>query len=213
MAEPVRYDHHTEPTRLDRPRVGRPIEVSASEPPAVRTERLTLRRLLPSDREAFIDAVRASLDHLANWTPLHEPGESDDAFFDRQLAAMQRGDADGSAWRRVAFNAEGTLIGVFNLNAITRGLEWQADASWWIHAEHTRRGYASEGIGAMLRHAFEPLPAGLGLLAVHCGIDPANEASRRCAEACGFVHDPGQRSYLRMGDRWAIHEFYIARPG
>ena len=29
---------------------------------------------------------------------------------------------------------------------------------------------------------------------------------------CGFAHKPDKRSHLKVGDRWAMHEFYLATP-
>ncbi|MFI4896368.1 MAG: GNAT family N-acetyltransferase [Phycisphaerales bacterium JB059] len=184
-----------------------PVEVISPE--EVRTPRLTLRPLVESDREAFIRLVRTSLDHLTPWVPLHNPGESDDAFFDRQLAHARTGDETGQAWRRVGALADGRLVGAFHLNAITRGLSWHADAVWWVGAAHTRRGLASEGIGAMLRYALGDPPEGLGLHAVHAGIDPENVASRRLVEKLGFTEDRSQRSHLQVGSDWRAHDFFV----
>lgn len=184
------------PTRIDIPEM-------------VRTARLTLRPLLSIDRGPFLELVRTSWEHLSPWVPLAESGESDDAFFDRQVRLCAQGDADGSAWRRVGVLDDGGLVGMFNLNAISRGLSWEADAAWWLGVDHLGRGLASEGVSAMLRHALTPAPGGLGLFGVHCGIAPLNEASRRVAERCGFVHQPGKHSYLKVGGRWAYHEFFL----
>lgn len=187
-----------------------PVRVTVPEP--VWTERLMLRRLEGRDRDAFLGLVKDNTAHLEGLFPLHEPGESDDAYFDRMLDAAAEGDARGNAWRRVALLGDGSIVGCFHLNAITRGLAWEADASWWIAREHTGRGLATEGVRAMLDHAFEPLPAGLGLHAVHCGISPGNAASRRVAEKCGFRCVPDRQSYLKVGPNWVMHDFFIAEP-
>jgi ribosomal-protein-alanine N-acetyltransferase len=183
--------------------------VEVISPEDVRTRRLTLRPLLESDREAYIRLLRDSLDHLTPWVPLHNPGESDDAFFDRQLEHARQGDETGQAWRRVGVLSDGRLVGVFNLNAITRGLSWHADAVWWIGVGHTRQGLASEGISAMLRYALGAPPEGLGLHAVHAGIDPENIPSRRLVEKLGFTEDPSQRSHLLVGEDWRAHDFFV----
>lgn len=178
----------------------------------IRTDRLTLRPFTEADREAFIETVRTNLDHLSPWLPLHESGESDDDFFDRLLALCAEGDARGTARRRLAVLDDGSIAGCFHLNSISRGLDWDADAVWWITRSHSGRGLATEGLRAVVGAALEPMPAGLGLHGVHCGIEPANEASVRVAGRCGFEHRPGRRSYLKVGDRWVMHEFYLARP-
>lgn len=143
---------------------------------------------------------------------MHHAGEDDDAYFDRMRRLAEDGDRRGLAWRRVATLRDGTLVGCFHLNSITRGLCWEGDAAWWIGRDHAGLGLATEGLGAMLAFAFAPLPAGLGLHAIHCGIEAPNDASRRVAVKAGFIHRPGRHSYLRIGPRWAVHEFYLADP-
>lgn len=179
----------------------------------IRTDRLTLRPFTEADRDAYIGTVRANLDHLSPWLPLHEAGESDDDYFDRQLALCTEGDARGTARRRLAVLDDGSIAGCFHLNSISRGLDWDADAVWWIARSHSGLGLATEGLRAVVAAAFESMPAGLGLHAVHCGIEPANGASVRVARRCGFEHRAGRRSYLKIGDRWVMHEFYLATPG
>ena len=186
-----------------------PVEVVSPE--EVRTPRLTLRPLREADRGAFLDLVRSSAGHLTPWVPLHQPGETDDAYFDRQLERAREGDATGQAWRRVGVLADGTLAGVFNLNAITRGLSWHADAVWWVGSGFTRRGLGAEGVNAMLSYAMGDPPGGLGLHAVHAGVDPENTASRRLVEKLGFTQDPTQRSHLQVGREWRTHDFFVKR--
>lgn len=197
-------------THTATPRPARPVSVEIPEP--LRTPRLTIRPLTVADRSAFLRVIRDNADHLTPHLPLHEPGESDDDFFDRQARLATEGDARGTAWRRVAVLDDGDIAGGLNLNSISRGLAWDADAVWWIAESHTRRGLATEGLAAMLAHAMNPMPDGLGLQAVHCGIEPGNTASRRVAEKCGFRHAPDRQSYLKVSDRWVMHDFYVATP-
>lgn len=189
----------------------------ANLPDVRRTPRLEIRRLEETDRDAYINAITPSRAHVAPWLPLYAEAANAGEIFDRELAAAREGDRRGTAWRRVAFvrDASGleSVAGGVNLSPITRGLAWEADATWWIAAQWLGRGLAREAIASALSHAFEPLPWGLGLSAVHAGIEPENHRSVRTARACGFRHVPGRRSHLKVGDRWAVHEFYIAEPG
>lgn len=212
------------------PRTAPPPHPAPTAPVAVetsgvlRTPRLLLRPLTEHDRAAYLSLVDDNRAELDGRIPLCEPGESDDAFFGRQLEACRAGDADHGCCRRVAELAgeigecnagagrPGTLVGCFNLNAIQRGLAWEADAAWWIGARFTGLGLATEGVRALLGYAFEAMPAGLGLHGVHCGIEASNAASIRIAEKCGFEHRPGAQSYLKVGQRWVNHEFYMATP-
>lgn len=177
-------------------------------PSGIVTPRMVLRPLREADRGAFLRAVGASRAHLERWVPLHNAEETDDEYFDRQWSLAETGDRQGGSWRRVGVLSDGRIVGGFNLNAIARGLQSSADANWWISSEFVRQGYGREGLDAMLRHAFADLPGGLGLHTVHAGIAPGNEASIRLAATMGFRHDPGVQSYLRIGDRWELHDIY-----
>ena len=168
-----------------------------------------LRPLVESDRDAYLTLLRDSREHLSRWVPLNRPGESNNEFFDRQVARTREGDETGAVWRRVGVLEDGTIIGSFHLNAITRGLTWHADAVWWVGRAWTRRGLATEGVTAMLEYGLEDPPRGLGLHAVHAGIDPENTASRRLVERLCFHPDPSQRSHLLVGHEWRTHDFFV----
>lgn len=173
---------------------------------------LTLRPLLETDRDGFIEIVRRNRDAIGHWIPLHEPGEDDGDFFERQLRRCADGDATGRGCRRLAVSASGAILGMFCLNSISRGLAWEADAIWWVDDRVAGLGIATTGVRALLAHAFADMPGGLGLHGVHCGIEPENKASVRVAQKCGFVHKPERKSHLKVSERWVMHEFYLATP-
>lgn len=187
--------------------LSRPVEVLP--PGVVTTERLLIRPLSEADRGEFLRVLRASRSHLCPWFPTNAEGESDEAYFERQAARAADSDQDGSAWRRAAFLADGTLAGVVNVNRIERGLDWQGDACWWVSAELAGRGLGRELVAAAVDHAFADLPVGLGLGRLHAGIHPANEASRRLAERLGFRIDPSRTSRLLVDGSWQTHDAWV----
>ncbi len=185
-----------------------PVEVHARG--HERTERLLLRPLREGDRAEFLRVIRESREHLAQFAALHRPGESDEALFTRQVARADEGDRRSTAWRRAAFLDDGRLVGCFNLHSIERGLRFEADASWWLAADQLGRGFAGEGLHALLAHALRDLPRGLGLRRVRAMISPDNAESRRVALSCGMA-PAGRREILPVGSRWLPHdEFEIA---
>lgn len=184
----------------------KPVEVHA--PGLVRTARMVLRPLREGDRAEFVRVVRASREHLERFSCLHREGETDDQLFERQLEMCRVGDQRGAAWRRVAVLHDGTIAGCFNLNTITRGLTFEADANWWISAEQARRGLGVEGAAAMLDHALADMPVGLGLHKVHAAIMPGNVAGQRLAARVGLQRRANAKVSIRIGDRWEFHEVY-----
>lgn len=193
--------------------IARPVQVE-SGPGPVLSPRMLLRPLRDGDRGAFLEAVRASSAELARFMPLHLKDEPDDAMFERQLS-LARAAAAGPEWlRMVGVLEDGRIAGGFNLNGISRGLEWKADINWWVRADLTGNGYATEGVKALLDHALADLPAGLGLHRVDAWITRDNPASRRVAEKVGLKRQGEETSYLLTDStRWVLHELYTARAG
>lgn len=189
----------------------RPVEVAP--PGSLRTERLVLRPLAEADREEFCRVVRESREHLARFSGLHMPGESDGDLFARQLSLTGEGDASQRACRRVAVTPEGRIVGAFNLNAIRRGLAWEADTNWWLAPSAVGCGLATEALSGLLGHAFGDLPEGLGLHRVLAGIQGENTGSLRLAERLGFRRCGDERSYLHAGGKWDLHEMWEVNPG
>lgn len=175
----------------------------------LRTRRMVLRPLAPTDQEGFLRTMSLSREHLSQFSTLHLPGESDELLFARQVRLARAGLESGGALRLVGVVPDGRLAGAFNLNSITRGLSFTADCNWWVSAEFLGAGYGAEGVGALVQHALADLPGGLGLQAVHAWITRENEASQRLARSLGFRHAGDERSYLRSGEAWTVHDLWI----
>jgi RimJ/RimL family protein N-acetyltransferase len=192
------------PVRVDAPRDTDPRGT-------IRTARMLLRPLAPADRETYLGAVRLSRAELDRFAPLHKPGESDDALFERQLRCCSSGMEAATAHRMIGVAAAGRVAGGFNLNAISRGLEFKADANWWVNTAFAGQGYATEGAEALCRFALGDLPEGLGLIQVNAWVRRDNRASERIAEKLGFLRAGEERSFLRTGDEWTMHDLYVKR--
>lgn len=182
----------------------------AADLTAIPVPALSLRPLTEHDREPFIELVRATRPQLDRHCPVQRRNESDGDMFARQLDMTREGDDRASAWRRIAELPDGTIIGAFNMNSIVRGLEFEADANWWVGAPFMNRGLGTAGVRALLRHAFADLPDGLGLQRVHAGIAADNPASLRVATKAGFTREPGIRSYLDIDGEWQVFDAYGA---
>src|SRR5215468_1677952 len=166
-----------------------PAEADATPEDArpITSARMVLRRLRAGDCVEFLRVMRLNREHLARFFPLARGCESDLAIFSRELRLAAIGGRTGD-WRRAAFAPDGRLVGCFNLNAITRGLVFRAETTFWINREFAGRGYAKEGLRAVVDHAFaDPAlprdrsapadrPPGLGLHRIDAFVDRANTA-------------------------------------
>lgn len=187
----------------------RPVRVDPVGPGVVLTSRMVLRPLHTGDRDAFVEAVDAARLALERWMPIHEEGEDDHALFDRQLRLTEEGESHGTAFRRVGVLADGTIAGAFNLTTIERGLDFEAEANWWVRPDYSGKGLGAEGVGALADHALQTPPAGLGLHRVNAWIIPGNTASERLAKGLGFQKQGDSTELRRVGgDRWIRHALY-----
>ena len=174
---------------------------------------MVLRPLREGDRPEFLRVIRASREHLRLCSCLHRAGETDDQVFERQLDLCREGDEHGTAWRRVGVLDNGRIAGAFNLNAVTRGLVFEADANWWVSADQVHQGLGTEGVTAMLDHALRELPHGLGLQRVMAAIMPGNAPGISLARRVGLQRQCAGRVSIRIGDRWELHEMYERSAG
>ena len=197
---------------LARMRGAQPLRID--NPSIVRTDRLTLRPVTPSDREEFLRVLRISRAHLTRFCPLGKGGigdESAEELFDRQLQLSEGALATGKAWRRIGVTSDGRIAGSFCINDISRGLENSGELVFWMSAELAGQGYATEGVRATLEHAFADLPRGLGLHRVVALVAPSNAACLRVMRKTGFALNPqGVPIELILSGKPAPHDVYAA---
>jgi len=183
-----------------------PVEVPSASP--IHTPRFSLRPLALRDRSEFQRVLRVS-PHTARFMPLTHAGERVEAAFARQLAMSQLGHSSGLAWRRVAVNAAGRIVGGFNLINIERGLAWRADANWWVAGDCLRQRIATECVYAMLDLALGDAPTGLGLHEVHAHVQLENQPSTRLAARVGLRDSGDKPQTLQVGQNWLLHRSYL----
>ncbi|HMN42416.1 MAG TPA: GNAT family protein [Phycisphaerales bacterium] len=183
-------------------------------PLTLRTERLHLRPLELRDHAEFLRVIRLSRRHLDEFCPLSnrepsQPAETDHELFERQLALAEGAAHTGRAWRAFAFDQGNRIVGAFNINDITRGLEHTGELVFWLSADATRRGYALEGVRAVTDLALRDLPTGLGLCRLIALIAPGNDACLRLARKAGFTLNTGAPpANLRLGGRDVAHTIF-----
>lgn len=186
--------------------VSRPTQVLPREEPSAT---FALRPLQPDDRDQMIALVDSCLDHLAPWIPFLGRGGTPAEFFTSELDRTLNEEPRRLSLRRVGV-VDSRIVGMFNLFNVSSGLTLQADASWWIARQYTRRGYATQGVRLLLRHAFADLPEGLGLHRVMAMIAPENLASLKLARSLGFRPFTAEDHHVRIGQVWKRHECWIA---
>jgi RimJ/RimL family protein N-acetyltransferase len=156
---------------------------SARPPEELRAGAITLVRYRGGEGRDLARAVAQSIDHLQPWMPwaAGPPSEDEQEAFVRRVVEQWGNGTSFSYWLREEETS--LLVGSVGLH---RRLGPDAiEIGYWVHAERTRRGYATSASRALTS-------AGLGLAGVkrteiHC--DEANQASAAVARGLGYRLD------------------------
>jgi RimJ/RimL family protein N-acetyltransferase len=166
------------------------------DPPyAIRTERLLIRCWEPADASLADESIRSSLDHLRPWmpwayaepTPLKEKVERLRRF---------RGQFDlGQDFVYALFEPDGSrVLGGSGLHP--RGDDGSLEIGYWIRADATGRGLATESTAALTRVAIDLC----GVERVEIRIDPDNRASLAIPRRLGYIEEATLRQRLPAAD-------------
>ena len=157
---------------------------SRPQPRRLRTERLVLRCWEPADAPLLKDAIEASLEQLLPWMPwAHAEPEPLQTKIDRLRRFRAEFDL-GQDFIYAIFNRDETkVLGGSGLH--TRVGEKAREIGYWIHADHTGEGLATETTMALTKVAFEIDE--VERIEIHC--DPVNVHSAKIPEKLGFTMD------------------------
>jgi ribosomal-protein-alanine N-acetyltransferase len=158
-------------------------------------ERVFLRPPTARDQEEFISLNRASARlHRGLASPPTEPEQ-----FHAFLKRSRRADCVCFLVCRVE---DGAIVGSINLSQIFRGGFQNAYLGYHVGQPYAGRGYMTEALRLMLRHAF----SSMGLHRLEANIQPGNAASIALVRRAGFVLEGYSRRYLKICGRWRDHE-------
>lgn len=158
-------------------------------------EKVFLRAPSKRDVEEFIALNRASRRlHRGLVSPPVEPEQ-----FEAFLKRCRR--EDGACFF-VCRVEDGRVVGSMNLSQIARGNFRSAYLGYHAGEPYAGRGYMTEAIRLLLRHAFEELK----LHRIEANIQPGNLASIALVKRAGFRKEGYSRRYLKICGRWRDHE-------
>jgi ribosomal-protein-alanine N-acetyltransferase len=157
--------------------------------------RVDLRPLAATDEREFLDLVAASVDLHRPWMSLPSTPEQFQAY-----VARYEGPVEESLL--VCLHETGAIAGLFNINSIIRGRFQNGSLGYAAFAPTAGHGYMSEGLGLVIRHAFEDLR----LHRLNAQIQPGNHASLRLVERAGFRKEGLSPELLFIDGAWRDHE-------
>jgi ribosomal-protein-alanine N-acetyltransferase len=157
--------------------------------------RVTLRLLSRADQDEFLGLVAAS-------AGLHHPWMSLPATPQEFQAYLTRFDHVTAEGLLVCLRRTGTMAGLVNINNIIRGRFQNGSLAYAAFAPTAGQGYMAEGLGLVLRYAFERLR----LHRLEAQIQPGNHASIGLVRRLGFRREGYSPELLFIDGAWRDHE-------
>jgi ribosomal-protein-alanine N-acetyltransferase len=160
-----------------------------------RRPRPTLRRLTPSDRGSFLEAVARSRSLHHPWA---YPPDSPDAFNDYIEVQPSRHTL------AVVIDHEEPLVGVYTLSQIHHGSFRNAYLGYYAFRPHAGDGCMREAMPLVFRFAFGELR----LHRLQANVQPGNERSLSLLRATGWREEGYARRYVKIAGRWRDHMLF-----
>lgn len=160
------------------------------------TSRVTLRPIAGDDQDEFTELVRASADLHLPWMSLPTTPQE----FRTYLGRFD--DPSSAQGLLVCVRDTGAIAGNININSIIRGRFQGGSLGYAAFAPAAGQGYMSEGLGLVLRYAFEQLR----LHRLEANIQPGNQASLNLVRRHGFRKEGYAPGLLFIDGAWRDHE-------
>ncbi|KOU41891.1 GNAT family N-acetyltransferase [Streptomyces sp. WM6378] len=157
--------------------------------------RVELCPLALSDQDEFCTLVRASSELHLPWMRLPATAEEFQVW-------MRRFDDGANRGYLIRVRETGAAAGTVNINSIIRGRYQGASLGYAAFAPSAGCGYMTEGLTAILRHAFTDLR----LHRLEASIQPSNKASLALVQRLGFRYEGVSSAYLYIDGAWRDHE-------
>ena len=171
----------------------------------LRTERLELRPLVPSDFAQWNEVRERCRVWLSQWEPRPPSGAPDPSrdpqAFSNRCRMRERERSLGTAFDFGLWH-EGWFCGEINMSHVARGAFQSAHVGYWVDERLAGRGLVAEGLMAVFEFAFSQV----GLHRVQISIMPRNSASLRVVDKLGLRWEGTAQGYIQIAGVWEDHE-------
>jgi [ribosomal protein S5]-alanine N-acetyltransferase len=157
--------------------------------------RVTLRPATSGDESEFLGLVRASARLHNPWMSLPSTPEDFQAY-------IRRYEQPGAESLLICLRSTGAIAGMVNINSIIRGRFQCGSLGYAAFAPTAGQGYMTEGLGLVVRYAFEQLR----LHRLEANIQPGNHPSLRLVKRLGFRREGYSPELLFIDGAWRDHE-------
>jgi ribosomal-protein-alanine N-acetyltransferase len=164
-----------------------------------------IRHVTLDDYEEVTARTRESAELHHPWVPQRET--TPEAFADYVARCEQPTHEGFVICLRATRAARATgrahrIVGAVNINNIVRGSLQSGALGYVAYASTAGRGYMTEGLGLVIRYAFEEL----GLHRLEANIQPGNTRSTRLVERLGFRSEGHSPAFQFIGGEWRGHD-------
>ncbi len=157
--------------------------------------RVAAREPTKRDRDEFLKRVHAS-------AHLHRPWVNPPASREEFAKYLARCREDNFQAYLLTRREDEAMVGIAALSQIFYGPLKSAYLGFSSFVPYAGRGYMTDGLNAVLRHAFRTLR----LHRVEANIQPGNARSIAVVRRLGFRREGFSPRYLKVGGRWRDHE-------
>ena len=183
------------------------FRLPTASPPtlAPRGRGLLLRAPEISDYPQWSALREQSRTFLTPWEPIWPTDDLTRAGFRRRLKRYTEDILEDRAYPFVIVREQDdALIGAVTLANVRRGIVQSGTVGYWIGQPFARQGYMTAALRVLLPTLFGEL----NLHRVEAACIPANTASARVLEKCGFAREGLARRYLCINGVWQDHYLY-----
>ncbi len=146
----------------------------------IRTERCTLRRIVPDDAAAMYESW-AKYEEVCRYFPFH-PVKNPEAYREKVLNWCDKYQSDSHFHWVIEWKENCRLIGTINLGKVDE-TSFMAETAYMLSPRYWGRGIMTEVLQAVLHFAFEQVE----LNRVQAEVFEGNAASARVLTKCGML--------------------------
>lgn len=157
------------------------LTINFSPFPNLETERLILRRVLPSDVKEMFE-LRSNPETM-KYIPRPLLTNHEEALAHIQMMEDKIETNEGINWA-ITLKGDDTMLGVIGHYRI-KPEHYRAEVGYMILPEYHGKGITSEAVQCVVDYGFNTMQ----LHSIEGVIDPENEASERVLQKCGFVKE------------------------
>ena len=115
---------------------------------------------------------------------------------------LKRNKGDDYESLLICVNETDAIAGTITLSQIFRKAFQNAYLGYLLSEKFTGKGYMTEAVELMLKHAFSILK----LHRIEANVQPHNSASINVLKRTGFMKEGFSRNYLKISGKWRDHE-------